>query len=252
MMRQPRHASGVGVLDRCVWVLEAVEAGARTLSDVVAETGLTRPTAHRLLLALERHELLTRVGGRGYRLGPRLLRLSAVAMRELPMRDLAHPALERLARTTGESAQLYVRAGDRRVCVDTVESTSELRTIVDIGASLPLTAGSAGKVFLAWDEARDLERVLTGYRRLTARAPDAARLRRNLVTIHRKGWASSVGEREPGVASVSAPVLGMNEIPVAVVSVSGPSNRIGPSRARTLAPAMLEAAREIRTALGYP
>jgi DNA-binding IclR family transcriptional regulator len=253
-MRQsqsPPASSGIGVLDRCVLVLEAVEAGARTLNDVTGATGLTRPTAHRLLLGLERHDLLTRVGGLGYRLGPRLLRMSAVAMRELPMRDLAHPALERLARTTGESAQLYVRAGDRRVCIDTVESTNELRTIVDIGASLPLTAGSAGKIFLAWDQGADLERVLAGYRPLTPGAPDAAGFRRSLVSILRKGWASSIGEREPGVASVSAPVLGTGTLPVAVVSISGPSSRLGASRAATFAPAVQEAAREIRQALGY-
>ena len=65
-------------------------------------------------------------------------------MRDLPLRELAHPSLERLARSTGESAQLYVRDGDRRVCIDAAESESELRTIVEIGASLPLTKGSAG------------------------------------------------------------------------------------------------------------
>ncbi len=90
------------------------------------------------------------IGGFGYALGPRLLALATSAVRDLPLRELAHPALERLARSTGESAQLYVRDGDRRVCIDAAESESELRTIVEIGASLPLTKGSAGTVFLAW------------------------------------------------------------------------------------------------------
>ncbi len=61
---------------------------------------------------------------------------------------MAHPALDRLSEATGESAQLYVRSVDERVCVDAVESPSELRTIVAVGAELPLTKGSAGKLFL--------------------------------------------------------------------------------------------------------
>src|SRR5918996_6509457 len=147
--------SGVGVLDRCVAILRAVEEGARSFTDIAGATGLTRSTAHRLIQGLEDHGFLLQIGGLGYALGPRLLTLATSASRDLPLRELAHPSLERLARSTGESAQLYVRDGDRRICVDTAESESELRTIVDIGASLPLTKGSAGTVFLAWGSERD-------------------------------------------------------------------------------------------------
>lgn len=241
----------VTVLDRIVAVLEAVEGGATTLPDLVRSTGFTRTTAHRLALALEDHGFLTRLGGQGYRLGPRLLRLAATAMRELPIRDLAHPTLVRLARTTGESAQLYVRSGDDRVCIDAVDSTQELRTIVRIGASLPLTAGSAGKVLLAWASEQDRDRLLARYRPLTDEAPDLEALRRDLTTTRRRGWASSAGEREPGVASVSAPVLGPRDVPVAVISISAPARRLGRFRAAAFAPAVLEAAHEVERSLGY-
>lgn len=241
----------VGVLDRSVAILDAVEDGARTLTDVIGATGLTRATAHRLLLALEDHGFVTRLGGQGYRLGPRLLRLATVAIRELPIRDLAHPALVRLARTTDESAQLYVRSGDDRVCIDAVESIRELRTIVRVGAALPLVAGSAGKVFLAWASEPDVDRLLAAYRPLTSDAPDVRGFRRSLATTRRRGWADSMGEREPGVASVSAPVRGAQPTPIAVVSISAPSSRIGRFRTSSFAPAVLEAAREIRQALGY-
>lgn len=241
-------SAGVGVLDRSVAVLEAVEGGARTFTDIVEATGLTRPTTHRLLAALESHGFVARVGGLGYQLGPRLLRLAATAMRELPLRDLAHPALERLARITGESAQLFVRSGDRRICVDSVESASELRTIVQVGAALPLTAGSAGKVFVAW--ARDTDRLLAHVEAFTERTPGVERLRQQLAMARRRGWAESAGEREPGVASVSAPVFGPLGNVIAVVSVSGPMQRLGPRPGRHHASAVLAAAREIEDALG--
>jgi DNA-binding IclR family transcriptional regulator len=243
ILRRDIPTSGVGVLDRCVAILGAVEDGARSFTDIVDSTGLTRSTAHRLIQGLEDHGFLLQIGGLGYALGPRLLALAASASRDLPLREIVHPSLERLARSTGESAQLYVRDGDRRVCIDASESESELRTIVDIGASLPLTKGSAGTVFLAWAGAHDRARLVE-----TADDPD--RLERRLVTTRRRGWAESVAERAPGVASVSAPIVGPDGALVAVVSVSGPAARLGSLRAKRYAPAVIEVAREIEDALG--
>ncbi|MFB3739921.1 MAG: IclR family transcriptional regulator [Candidatus Velamenicoccus archaeovorus] len=243
---------GVGVLDRSMAILDAVEAGEGTFTGIVRATGLARPTAHRLLKALEAHGLLTSEDGRGYALGPRLLRLAAAALRERPLRELAHPVLERLARRTGESAQLFVRSGDRRICVDAVEAASELRTIVPVGAALPLTAGSAGKVFLAWASEEDRARLLQRVPRLTEQTPSAERLAREASVVRRRGWATSSGEREPGVASVSAPVLGPRSELVAAVSVSGPRTRVGRSPGRRYAPAVVEAAERIGRLLGHP
>ena len=238
-------ATAVGTLDRVVDILNAVEAGTRSYTDITHATGLSRPTAHRLIRALEQHGFLVQAGGAGYALGPRLLSLASSAMRELPLRDLAHPSLERLARTTGESAQLFVRDDDVRICVDAVESESELRTIVDVGATLPLTRGSAGKVLLSWAADRDRRRILGSL------PPDeASRLTRTIATTVRRGWADSIGEREPGVASVSAPVFDAAGALIAAISVSGPADRIGALRGRRYAPAVTGAAREVEATLG--
>ena len=183
----------VGVLDRCVAILRASRRRP-VVHDIVDSTGLTRSTAHRLIQGLEDHGFLLRIGGLGYALGPRLLALAASASRDLPLRELAHPSLERLARSTGESAQLYVRDGDRRVCIDASESESELRTIVEIGASLPLTKGWRARSS-AWAGAHDRAR-------LVETADDPIRLERRLVTTRRRGWAESGRRACAGVASV--------------------------------------------------
>jgi DNA-binding IclR family transcriptional regulator len=242
--------TGVGVLDRVVAVLDAVEDGAGTFSAIVATTGLPRSTVHRLLRAMEAHGLVTEPGDGAYRLGPRLLRLASNAAADLPLRDIARPALEDLARHTGESAQLYVRARDARVCVDAVESERELRTIVPVGAALPLTAGSAGKVFLAWASSdRERDRLIAAAVPLTPSTPTGDRLRREVAAARRAGYASSGSERQEGVGSVSAPVLGPDGTLVAVVSVSGPSARLGREGAAAYADAVIEAADAIGTAL---
>ncbi len=242
--------TGVGVLDRSMAILEAVEEGARSFTDVVRATGLTRSTAHRLLHAMEDHGLITDAGAHGYRLGSRLLGLAATAMRELPLRDLAQPVLDRLARVTGESAQLFVRDHHRRRCIAVAESDRELRTIVDVGALLPLTAGSAGKVFLAFGPPAVATELIPRAERITPATPVGERLERQLATARRRGWASSAGERQPGVGSVSAPVREPDGALVAVVSISGPEQRVGRTSAKRYAPAVLDAAGELERALG--
>jgi len=204
--------SGVGVLDKAFAVIGALEAGPLGLGDLVSVTGLSRATAHRLAVALEVHEMVARTDDGRFALGPRLTGLS------LPV--AARPALERLRDDTGESVQLYVRRGDRRLCVASLESPHGLRTIVAVGASLPLSVGSAGK-------------VLRG---------DPESLRR--------GWAQSVEEREAGVASVSAPVADGAGGVLAAVSVSGPIGRTTRSPGRRYAAAVVRAAAEVEEAFG--
>jgi DNA-binding IclR family transcriptional regulator len=235
--------TGVGVLDRSILVLQAVDAGARTLTQLVRATGLAKTTAHRLVSALEAHGLIRFEGGFGYRLGPLLYRLGTRAVADIPLAGVARPILERLTEETGESSQLYVRFDDVRVCVAAVESPNELRTIVAVGAELPLARGSAGKALLASAPVGDQERF-------AGDSADPDRFEQQLVTVRRRGWAQSAEEREPGVGSVSAPVHGPAGDVVAAVSVSGPVGRMRGSLARRYAPAVVAAGREIERAVG--
>lgn len=204
--------SGVGVLDKAVAILDVLEGGGCLLDELAALTGLSRATTHRLAVALETHALVARDEDGRFVLGPRLIGTTLVSV--------ARPVLDDLRDRTGESAQLYVVRRDGRVCVASSESLHGLRTIVPVGAVLPLDRGSAGKV-LRYDR-------------------DALR----------KGWADSVEEREKGVASVSAPVYHDDEI-VAAVSVSGPVERTTRAPGRKYGRAVVEAARRIERGMGW-
>jgi DNA-binding IclR family transcriptional regulator len=211
----PGVSSGVGVLDKAAAILGALEGGPCSLADLARATAMPRATAHRLALALECHGLVDRDPGGRFVLGSRLSVLGrAAGQGSRSLAEAAGPALAVLRDRTGESTQLYVPSGDRRVCVVSLESPHSLRTIVPIGAALPMNRGSAA-------------RVLNG-------DADAAR----------RGWAQSVEERERGVASVSAPVL-VDGRPVAAVSVSGPIERTSRQPGRRYAEAVVEAARAV-------
>ena len=209
------QSSGIGVLDKSVEVLRAAAGGPISLAELCVGTGLPRATAHRLAVGLEVHGLLIRDGHGRWRPGPLLSELAAGAPD--PLVAAAAEVLPRLRDRTGESVQVYRLDGTTRVCVAAAEPAVGLRDTVLVGARLPLTAGSGAKVLLAWADKATVLAVL----------PDAAFTERVLAEVRRRGWAQSIAEREPGVASVSAPVRSPAGGVIAAVSVSGPVERIG-------------------------
>jgi DNA-binding IclR family transcriptional regulator len=234
------QSSGVGVLDKGVRVLGALSAGPAALADLVERTRLPRATAHHLAGAREVHGLVARDREGRYVLGPRLAELAAAAGD--PAVDAAvaaaGPVLVRLRDATGESAQLYLRRDGARICVAAAERRSGLRDTVPVGSVLSMTAGSAAQVLLAW------EPRASGHLAVAAFSP------RVLADVRRRGWASSVAEREAGVASVSAPVREAGGRVVAAISVSGPLERLGRSPGARLAGPVTAAAAELGAALG--
>jgi len=232
------NSSGVGVLDKASLVLGALEAGPHSLAGLVTATGLARPTAHRLAVALEYHRLVARDLQGRFVLGPRMAELAAAAGEDRLLAAAA-TVLTQLSDLTAESAQLYRRQGDQRLCVAAADRTSGLRDTVPVGTVLPMSAGSAAQVLLAWEEPDRMHRGLRG-----ARFSAAA-----LAGVRRRGWAQSVGEREAGVASVSAPVRGPGGRVVAAVSVSGPIERLTRQPGRQHAPAVVAAAHALTESL---
>jgi DNA-binding IclR family transcriptional regulator len=210
-----RQDSGIGVLDKAVVVLHAIAESPRGLADLCERTVLPRATAHRLAAGLEVHRLLARDNAGRWRLGPALTELSAAVAD--PLLAAGAAVLPGLRETTGESVQLYRREGTTRVCIVALEPPAGLRDTVPVGARLPMTAGSGARVLLAYSDPATQQAVL----------PSAVFTERTLTDVRRRGWAQSAAEREPGVASVSAPVRDRAGDVVAAVSVSGPIDRMG-------------------------
>ncbi len=226
-----RKNSGVGVLDKAVAILSTLEAGPHSLAELVAATGIARPTAHRLAVALEFHRLVTRDLSGRFTIGIRNAELGAAAGEDRLLAAAA-PALAALRDATGESAQLYKRQGDQRICVAVAERLSGLRDSVPVGSALTMAAGSAAQILLAWEDSEKIHRGLTNARFTAAQ----------LAADRRRGWAQSVGEREAGVASVSAPVKAPNGKVIAAVSISGPIERLGRQPGRIHAAAVVATA----------
>jgi DNA-binding IclR family transcriptional regulator len=176
------------VLDRVVAILDAVETRPMGASELARHLGLSVPTAHRLASAMVGHGLLLRDAEGRHHIGHRFASTALVAA--------ATPVLNDLRDGTGETAQVWVRRGDSRLCLACAESPSELRASLPVGTLLPLSdKGSAAEV-------------------LSAARPE-----------HR--WFESVSMRTPGLCSVSVAVHYGSEV-VAAVCVAGPVSRVEP------------------------
>ena len=209
--------TGVGVLDKAMTVVRSVAVQPQALTQLQESTGFPRATVHRLASALEVHGVLRRDAEGRFELGHGLVALGQASQARFPLVESARPILSRLRDQTGESVQLFVREGRRRRCVLSLETPHGLRWIVPEGSVFPLEAGSAGRV-------------------LSGSSVD--------------GWVESVGEREPGVASVSAAVIGPTGSIIAAVSVSGPIERLSQQPGGRFGDAVTGSAAELSRALG--
>lgn len=241
------------VLRKARQVLDAFTptAPALTAREVQRRTGLPATTCARLLQTLADEGFLDRRGDR-YVPGLATLRWSRTAIAALDVVAAAQPVLQRLRDETSESAHLYVRDGLHHVCVAICETPHAVMHILRVGQVLPLHAGSAGRVLLAYDPVAAAR--LDGLE-LPALTPstltDRGALRQAVEETRRRGYAVSFEERSVGAASLSAPVRDHTGALVAVIGVAAPSQRFGPDRVPDVAGPVVRAARDLSHRLGH-
>lgn len=219
--------SGIKVLDRAVTILNVIAEQPRSLAELAAATDLPRATAHRLASALEVHGMLARSRDNRWTIGARLASLGARGTDTLI--DIAVPIMTDLMEHTGESVQLYRLTGNTRTCVASQEPSSGLKNVVPVGTRMPLNAGSAARVFAAFNPSV---------------APEAFAAT-DLEQVRATGLAESVSEREVGLASLSCPVFDTNGTMIAVLSISGVAERLRPHPAAMWGTELIQAAERL-------
>jgi DNA-binding IclR family transcriptional regulator len=225
------------------------------VTEIAAALGLTKAAVHRILTALRSRGLIVLdTTTRRYALGHAAVALGRAYLARTDVRAIAAPELKRLAERARETATLSLRRGDTRLYADQVVPDQELRLEVSLGVPFPLHAGGSSKVFLAFEPDAELDAYLQ--RRpldaLTDRTiTDPGRLRKDLATIRRRGFATSLGERQAGAASVAAPVFDRDGRVVAVLGVAGPALRFKPDPGAAVVGDLLAAARRISAQLGH-
>ncbi len=252
------RASGRGIasVERAGDVLFHLARGrdSRGVTAIASDMGISKAVVHRILMSLLQRDLVAvDANTRLYSLGPGVLKLAAAYRSQLDIRVLALDVMRDLVDATQETSTLSVLHDGRRVYVDQVTPSREVKMTVDVGASFPLHAGASSKAFLAWLPAEGRRRCLESpLERLTAATIVNARLlRRELSMIREQGFAVSLGERQHGAGSVAAPLLDEHLRPVAVLSVCGPLQRFK-AEVASVAAEVVAATRTLSRKLGSP
>ena len=252
----PQGTYKVQALDRAFAVLDLLGESETPLglAQVASSLQLHKSTAHRFLMVLERHRMVERTSNGKFRLGLRLFDFGNRAIEQYDLRDRAQPHLRRLVAETEETAHLCILEAARVIYIDKIEPARSVRMITRIGASNPVHATSVGKAILAFlpeEKANDVIRRIR-FERLTSRTiVTAEALHLELEKTHRGGYAIDDEELEVGLRCIAVPVLDAQRMPVAAVSISGPSFRVTAQKLPAIANHLLQCVRGICADMGY-
>lgn len=220
---------GVIAVTRALQVMEAFRIGDRQLplAELSRRTGLHNTTVLRLARTLALSDFMVQDDGGQWRLGPAAGWLGARYQAGFDINNVVEPTLRELSQATQESASFYVREGSERACISRVEGPQSVRHHVRIGMRLPLDLGAPGRVILAFSgEPGEVYEA-----------------------IRRRGYHVSLGEREPQVSSVAAPVFGLNWRLLGSMCISGPTSRLNKARLEAHARTVMDAANRLSYAL---
>lgn len=216
--------------------------------DIGRRFGLSRSSAYRYLQMLKQRGLIEEAVAAGhYGIGPKLLRLIEQAHERRDLVTVARPYMEALAKRSGESVLLTRRVGHRVAVLAAIDSPQVIRVAMSAARDLPLTVGSFSKVHLAWLGDSDREAVLSESFATDSSDPAVRtqRLKRDLAKIREAGFATSEGEVETGMCSLSVPIVDRSGQLLAALTVAGPSFRLRSTQIRELLPLAQDAARSM-------
>jgi DNA-binding IclR family transcriptional regulator len=244
-------------IDRVVAILDCFTLTSPQLGvrEIARKIELPSSTTGRILTSMKEAGLLSQNSDTQlYQLGGRLLSWAGVYSATLDVRSIALPAMHKIHQDTDETISLYILEGNERLCVERLESTHNVRMVARIGRHLPLYAGSAGKVFLAYisEERREQilnETMLTPFTENTI--IDRKALLAEVIKIRQQGYAVSFGEWMAEASGIAAPIFDQSKEIAAVITISGPNQRFTPENVALYTGILLNAAKMISANLGF-
>lgn len=226
----------------------STQAPQQTLTQVAANSGLTRAGARRILLTLQTLGYVEN-DDRLFRLTARILDLGFAYLSSMPIWNLAEPVMEELVEQVKESCSAAVLDRTDIVYVMRVPTHKIMRNSLGVGSRLPAYCTSLGRVLLANLPEDELVKRLE--------ASDRRPLTRHTVTgidsllakvhqVRKQGWCLVNQELEEGLISLAAPITNRAGRTIAALNISGQANRTNAKTAQEkLLPALLDSARAI-------
>lgn len=246
----------VGVVAKLLRILEALDASPSGLQlrEIAEQTSVNKSTAYRFVAHLENEGYLLRDEAGGYVVAPQLARLGGGLAYHATLRKISRPMAVALSNETKETVNLGVLDGHELLYLEVIESPHSFRMASQPGMHRPLHCTALGKALLAFlpNEQREELLLMLTFERVTPRTiANLARLRKELASVARQGYAIDDQETDMGARCVAAPIRDETGSATAAISVSGPVTRIGRDRIQAYALAPKKAARAISAQLRH-
>lgn len=233
----PVQPDGTQAVVRAVRLLKAIAKSRHPLSldELAKDLGLAKPTAHRILSALIREEMVEQhPATRFFIPGRESLALSANAIQHHDLRSLARPVLEKLVLLSGETATLEIPVRTEMLILDEVMSSSLVGAHAEIGTRWPMYATSSGKITLSTFSEKDISAYMKHPRIALTKATlvSEEKLMEELEKARQNRYAIAEGELQSTFSAVSAAIKDVNGKVVATISIGGPGDRLNRSSLR--------------------
>jgi DNA-binding IclR family transcriptional regulator len=218
------------------------------LTDIVNESGLNRPTVHRILRALVDEGAAEQdPDTRRYMIGQEVSLLGLARTRRFPIRSLADPYLRQLGEQAGDTVFLTIRSGFDSICVDRKVGSYPVKVLsIEVGARRPLGVGVGGLILLSYlpeDEAAMI--VKANEPRLAQHKITPARLLERMRAARTIGYAYTDVGVVLGTRAVAVPVLNQAHEAVAAISIAAIADRLSAARLPALVSLMQQQAGQI-------
>ncbi len=237
--------NSVRAVERALSILDCYTTGKGcfTLIEIARMINLSPSTTLRLLSTLEKRNYIFRdPESLKYYLGFRLAQISNISFENLDFCRVARPYMQQLNNLFNESVGISMVKRGHRVCVDRIEGTRPLRSVLSIGMPQPLTRGASGRMLLSHQSEEFI---------LSQLHEDPFVTLSDLQEVKRQGYAVSYGEREPGIVSVAAPILDSQRKLVATLFLSAPTARVDEALVERFIQAVTDSAYKISCQLGF-
>lgn len=238
------EAGSVRVISRAFAVLRILALGGEhgmRITDVVAYSGLSRPTVHRILQSLIAEGVGEQdAGTRRYRVGPEISLLGLSRPAQFPVRVAAEPHLAALAEELGDTTFLTIRAGWDSVAIDRRTGSYPVKVLaIDVGMRRPLGVGIAGVMLLAALAPEESDHICTmNAARLPPEGPSVETVRARVDAARRNGYAYSEVGVLLGTRALAVPVFDSDGTVIAALAVAAMAERLAEPELPRLVEAM--------------
>jgi IclR family KDG regulon transcriptional repressor len=241
-------------VDKALRILELLGDGELRLVDLSSRLGEHKSTVLRLLSTLQTHGFVHQDGdSKRYSLGLKVLQLASARLADMDLREAARESMQRVGDLTRETIHLGVYDEPHIVYIDKIESTLPIRMYSRVGARAESYCTGVGKALIAFLSDYEFERYLqkVSFTQFTPNTITSANeLREEIVRIRAQGYALDLQEHEEGIRCAAAPIFGFDGRVTGAISIAAPAFRRSEGDIRMLAPAVMEAARQISQNLG--